>query len=139
MADEIERLDLVIGSSTSKASKAVEDLITSLSKLETGLASFSGDKLDDSIKNLSTTFRNLSEAINIVNVESSTYDPNKDNNNATAVVNIISNETESNDTVIKESVSSSSPLALYPTANPFAIVILALLSIVFVRLRRIKL
>ena len=82
--------------------------------------------------------------INIVNVESSTYDPNKDNNNATAVVNIISNETESNetesnDTVIKESVSPSSPLALYPTANPFAIVILALLSIVFVRLRRIKL
>ena len=76
---------------------------------------------------------------NIVNVESSTYDPNKDNNNAAAVVNIISNETESNDTVIKESVSSSSPLALYPTANPFAIVILALLSIVFVRLRRIKL
>ena len=81
---------------------------------------------------------------NIVNVESSTYDPNKDNNNAVAVVNIISNETESNetesnDTVIKESVSSSSPLALYPTANPFAIVILALLSIVFVRLRRIKL
>ena len=81
---------------------------------------------------------------NIVNVESSTYDPNKDNNNAVAVVNIISNETESNetesnDTVIKESVSSSSPLALYPTANPFAIVILALLSIVFVHLRRIKL
>ena len=69
MADEIERLDLVIGSSTSKASKAVEDLITSLSKLESGLSSFSGDKLDGSIKNLSTTFRNLSEAINIVNVE----------------------------------------------------------------------
>lgn len=69
MADEIERLDLVISSSTSKASKAVEDLITSLSKLESGLTSFSGDKLDGSIKNLSTTFRNLSEAINIVNVE----------------------------------------------------------------------
>lgn len=69
MADEIERLDLVIGSSTSKASKAVEDLITSLSKLESGLTSFSGDKLDGSIKNLSTTFRNLSEAINIVNVD----------------------------------------------------------------------
>ena len=60
-------------------------------------------------------------------------------NNDTSIVKIISNETGKNETGINEYCSSSSPLTLYPTGNPIVIVILTLLSIVFVRLRRIKL
>ena len=61
------------------------------------------------------------------------------NNNDTSVVKIISNETENNETDINESGSYSHPLTLHPAGNPIAIVILALLSIVLVRLKRIKL
>ena len=61
------------------------------------------------------------------------------NNNDTSVVKIISNETENNETDINESGSYSHPLTLHPAGNPIAIIILALLSIVLVRLKRIKL
>ena len=61
------------------------------------------------------------------------------NNNDTSVVKIIPNETNpknKTDIVKNESTSSSNPLTVYQTGNPIALVILALLSVVFVRLKR---
>ena len=63
------------------------------------------------------------------------------NNNDTSVVKIISNnpDPESNETEVterNESIPSSTQLAEHQTGNPMVIIILALLSIVFVRLKR---
>ena len=62
------------------------------------------------------------------------------NNNDASVVKIISNpDPESNKTDVtekNESGSFSSPLAKHQTGNPLVIIVLALLSIVFVRLKR---
>ena len=63
------------------------------------------------------------------------------NNNDTSVVKIISNNpdpetNETNVTEMNESISSSSQLAAHQTGNPIVIVILALLCVVFVRLKR---
>ena len=99
---------------------------------------------------LKLVYKALSTGIATIyaNTSCDTPETTMDNNNDTSVVKIISNKTnpKKNETdIIKKNVtkvtenksgSSSSPLAVHQTGNPIALVILALLSVVFVRSKR---
>lgn len=64
MADEIERLNLAITSNVDSANRSIDRVIANLNKLSGALALYSNKKTDGDISTLSTTFSNLSGAIN---------------------------------------------------------------------------